>query len=151
MTQFLRALSALFFCAFLISSASGGAKVSPTQAELEFAHTMMIYEGYIGERDEQKQNMLELTIARLERTKKMHEDTRVRNHAFLHDMENFGASLFATRHMMRARDRSKEGKQDAVKSELTQACRYAKQTTHLDPRLQETCQRFRKYGYVRMT
>lgn len=126
-------------------------RVEPTPAQLEFEHTKLIYDGYIGQRDDQKANMLQLTIGRLERTKKMHTDSGVKNHAFVADMEDFGQSLFAVRHMMRARDASRVDKQDEVQKELTVACRHADQTTYLDPRLEKTCADYRKYGYVRMT
>ncbi len=154
MTKLLRAFAILLFAALAIPLACQAApreRPDPTPAELEFEHTKLIYDGYVGQRDEQKANMLELTIGRLERTVKLHKDSGVRNLSFEQDMRDFGESLLAVRHMMRARDASRAGKESVVRQELTQACRHADQTTYLDPRLQKTCSDFRKNGSIHMT
>ncbi len=128
-------LVALIFSVSLATSAFGTGKVERSTAELEFEHTKLTYDDYIGQREEQKANMLELTIGRLERINKMHKDSGVKNVAFERDMKDFRASLYVVRHMNRARDASRVNKEGDVVKEMTQACRYADQTTYLDPHL----------------
>ncbi len=142
----------LALCVPFVAYAQSAPKTEPSQVELEFSHTKIIYFGYVGEREDQIANMLELTIGRMERNRKMLADSGVRHSALERDMADFEASLFTVRHMTRARDASRAGNETVVTSELATACRFATAATHyLDPRLEETCVRFEKYGYVRMT
>ncbi len=123
----------------------------PTTPAQELMHTMMVYGGYVGQRDDQRANMLKLTFERLERIKVQYRDLGVRDHNLELAMADFEASLFAVKHMTRARDASKAGKKDEVRAELRTACGFADKSTYLDKRLQETCNRFRKNGDTSMT
>lgn len=146
MKKFLLIVS-LFF-AVTTFGASAGSHLEPTEAELELSHTKLIYFGYIGVKEEQIANMLKLTIERVARTKKIHENSGLTNSDFVKDLEDFNASLLAVQHMNRARDASRLKKRDVVINEMITACEFANQTTYLDSRLEETCNRFQKFGNI---
>ena len=117
----------------------------------EFMHTQLIYESYVGKKDEQIANMLKLTEERLGRTRAMYLAAGTKDTTLESDMDDFGEALSATKHMRLARDASGKNNEAGAISELTLACSHADKSKYLDPRLQETCKRFRKFGYKSFT
>ncbi len=127
MFKFFRRFGACLFAACIVGVSFGAVPLVQRQltpAESEFEHTKLIYMGYVGQTDAQQINMLKLTFERLERTVKMHKDSRVNNQAFVRDMEDFNISLFAAQHLLRARIASNSKDSLGFIKEMRTACRF---------------------------
>ena len=142
----IRNVTAVLMSLFFWVSSHSGPLTAPvkgelTPVELEFYGAMATYNSYVGTQPEQIRNMIELTIIRVERSRKMVSNSGGTN-ALKKEIGQAHTMLLSYRHRSRSEKLMSENHLSASQRELRTACSYAQEVPNLiEPWFLQLCKK----------
>ena len=135
-----------FFCIMVANAGMTAFPPPPTRAlsppGMEFYGALAVYGGYVGTKPEQIANMIELTIVRVERAKRMIYASVEVDKLLLRKTQNALLMLNAYRHMSHADRLFAEQKKSEGQKELNIACEHAERVRDLmEPSFLSLCKK----------